>query len=96
MKIRRLALLSVSSWYDAWLRTEVLYLSQFSHVSQTNVLSLLHIKINTKFEFEVSGKSLFIGCLFSNTLNKLYIYIYRVIRNDCRGFNNLSYTIHLR
>jgi len=21
---------------------------------------------------------------------------YRVIRNDCRGFNNLSYTIHLR
>ena len=24
------------------------------------------------------------------------ILIYRVIRNDCRGFNNLSYTIHLR
>jgi hypothetical protein len=23
-------------------------------------------------------------------------WIYRVIRNDCRGFNNLSYTIHLR
>ena len=22
--------------------------------------------------------------------------IYRVIRNDCRGFNNLSYAIHLR
>ena len=22
--------------------------------------------------------------------------IYRVIRNDCGGFNNLSYTIHLR
>ena len=22
--------------------------------------------------------------------------IYRVIRNDCRGFNNLSYTVHLR
>jgi len=22
--------------------------------------------------------------------------IYRVIRNDCRGFNNLSYTMHLR
>ena len=21
---------------------------------------------------------------------------YRVIRNDCRGFNNLSHTIHLR
>jgi len=21
--------------------------------------------------------------------------LYRVIRNDCRGFNNLSYTIHL-
>ena len=23
-------------------------------------------------------------------------YLYRVIRNDCRGFNSLSYTIHLR
>ena len=22
--------------------------------------------------------------------------VYRVIRNDCRGFNNLSHTIHLR
>ena len=22
--------------------------------------------------------------------------IYRVIRNDCRGFNNVSYAIHLR
>ena len=22
--------------------------------------------------------------------------MYRVIRNDCRSFNNLSYTIHLR
>ena len=22
--------------------------------------------------------------------------IYRVIRNECRGFNNFSYTIHLR
>jgi hypothetical protein len=22
--------------------------------------------------------------------------MYRVIRNDCRGFNKLSYTIHLR
>jgi len=26
----------------------------------------------------------------------LYIYIYRDIRNNCKGFNNLSYTIHLR
>jgi hypothetical protein len=24
------------------------------------------------------------------------LYIYRVIRNDCEGFNNLSYTIHFR
>jgi len=22
--------------------------------------------------------------------------VYRVIQNDCRSFNNLSYTIHLR
>jgi len=26
----------------------------------------------------------------------LPVSIYRVIQNDCRGFNNLSYTIHLR
>ena len=26
----------------------------------------------------------------------ILICIYRVIQNDCRGFNNLSYTIHLR
>jgi len=25
-----------------------------------------------------------------------YIHTYRVIQNDCQGFNNLSYTIHLR
>jgi len=25
-----------------------------------------------------------------------FLCIYRVIQNDCRGFNNLSYTIHLR
>jgi len=22
-------------------------------------------------------------------------FLYRVVQNDCRGFNNLSYTIHL-
>ena len=25
-----------------------------------------------------------------------FVYKYRVIQNDCQGFNNLSYTIHLR
>jgi len=25
-----------------------------------------------------------------------HLSLYRVIQNDCRGFNNLSYTIHLR
>ena len=24
------------------------------------------------------------------------IFLYRIIQYDCRGFNNLSYTIHLR
>jgi len=27
---------------------------------------------------------------------RIMIGIHRVIQNDCRGFNNLSYTIHLR
>jgi F0F1-type ATP synthase membrane subunit a len=26
----------------------------------------------------------------------IYIYIYGVIKNDCGGFNNLLYTIHMR
>jgi len=26
----------------------------------------------------------------------LHKVLYKVIRNDCRGFNNLSYTVHLR
>ena len=33
-----------------------------------------------------------IACVSVTLLNKKY----RVIRNDCRDFNNLSYTIHLR
>ena len=57
MKICRLVLFPLFSWYDAWLRTEVIYLLQLSHVSQTHVLSLFHIKININFEFEVLGKS---------------------------------------
>jgi len=33
----------------------------------------------------------------SNDFVKLqFVPLYRVIRNECRGFNNLSYTIHLR
>jgi len=32
----------------------------------------------------------------AHILSELYICIYRVIQNDCRGVNNLSYTIHLR
>jgi hypothetical protein len=29
-------------------------------------------------------------------LSELSATVYRVIKNECRGFNNLSYTIHLR
>jgi len=31
--------------------------------------------------------------IISETINTSY---YTVIQNDCQGFNNLSYTIHLR
>ena len=32
-----------------------------------------------------------------NNLSREQMYTkYRVIRNDCRGFDNFSYTIHLR
>jgi len=35
---------------------------------------------------------------FSLSVNQSVISVvkYRAIRNDCRGFNNLSYTVHLR
>ena len=32
----------------------------------------------------------------STRYSVLLLFMYRVIRNDCLGFNNLSYTIHLR
>jgi len=31
-----------------------------------------------------------------HTIVYFIIIVYSVIKNDCRGFNNLSYTIHLR
>jgi hypothetical protein len=36
------------------------------------------------------------GFLLSRNMLHLNLTKYRVIRNDCRGFNNLSHTIHLR
>ena len=33
---------------------------------------------------------------FTGALYEHPLWFYRVIRNDCRGFNNLSHTIHLR
>jgi len=37
-----------------------------------------------------------VSCITVFTLKNNVIYKHRVIRNDCRGFNNLPYTIHLR
>jgi len=34
--------------------------------------------------------------LMSLQVNLITFMKYRVIQNDCQGFNNLSYTIHLR
>jgi len=45
--------------------------------------STVHLLLNTYLE-----------SIYFSTLSLLRLY--RVIRNDCRGFNNLSYTIHLR
>ena len=44
------------------------------------------------FKVLVAGEKCFV------TINKNVHFqiLYRVIQNDCRGFNNLSYTIHLR
>jgi hypothetical protein len=42
----------------------------------------------------LSRRTLFFGDI--RLFNLLFLFIYRVIKYDCRGFNNLSYTIHLR
>jgi len=35
-------------------------------------------------------------CFHTNAIDHVaYCLLYRVIENDCRGFNNLSHTIHL-
>jgi len=36
------------------------------------------------------------GCLYYQYLVVGRHVMYRVIQNDCRGFNNLSYAVHLR
>jgi len=56
---------------------------------------MLHKTQNKKhiyiFQFERNHK-FNIQCILFAVLNIMY----RVIQNDFRGFNNLSYTIHLR
>jgi len=46
---------------------------------------------------KASGKIGSSGVEVSDSVEKRFeTNTYRVIQNDCRGFNNLSYTIHLR
>ena len=56
-----------------------------------NVRGSRYIEIESLAIGDVKPPSSTIGELIT-----IYIYIHRVIQNDCRGFNNLSYTIHLR
>jgi len=52
--------------------------------------------INTN-KSKLSATLLFGVCVIPhNGLQMLTIKIYRVIENYCRGFNNLSHTVHLR
>ena len=46
--------------------------------------------------FSYCPLSLPTSLLHINASHSCFPYIHMVIRNDCRGFNNLSYTIHLR
>jgi len=49
--------------------------------------------------YKVLLKLIVLNCVFIccvGTVHDDTILKYRVIRNDCRGFNNLSYTIHLQ
>ena len=43
-----------------------------------------------------NNKEFFVLHIQSNTTIVAFVLNYRVIRNDCRGVNNLSCTIHLR
>ena len=49
-------------------------------------------------QFEISDWPIYFNALKKGAVRhcESSVSIYRVIQNDCRGFNNLSYTIHLR
>jgi len=57
--------------------------------------NLLHKEIGLKLKQE-TNELIFLGYFFIWCWNLERFGKYSVIKNDCRGFNNLLYTIHLR
>jgi len=70
----------------------------FGEGEELTKLPVIITRVPTKFESahfsEYTSVALPLHQLVPSSLYNNVIY--RVIQNDCRGFNNLSYTIHLR
>jgi len=84
---------------------QVLYMC--THCDSTGLFEMIVGVVTTCHKQYSSDRSICIFLFNRTTLQFCVTYItgalylqplcfYRVIRNDCRGFNNLSYTIHLR
>ena len=83
--------------------TEDVLFKNFTRMSKTYFYKLLGIvepmitKQNTHFRESVPAEmKLAITLRYLATGGSFMSLMYRVIQNDCRGFNNFSYTIHLR
>jgi len=50
----------------------------------------------TEINAHSTGVFIILFSILHQPISFVCAYIYRVNKNDCRGFNNLSYTIHLR
>jgi len=59
-------------------------------INENKFLTLRTFPISSVAVFSTWTEKYTIGCI-----DRIHMK-YRVIKNDCRGFNNLSYTIHLR
>jgi len=70
-------------------------------LSEIHIILLFHngLTLDPKIILEKRLKNLYVAMDCYGDLHSTFlmsVYLYRVIKNDCRGFNNLSYTIHLR
>jgi len=87
--------LQANCWILPWIRLMRLYLKYFQIYYSTIVINFESLWGYTRNKFKSTQNSHHFSNKYYIYNNPVYVNIYRVIKNDCRGFNNLSYTIHL-